>query len=698
MTVEQFTDLLIEIGTEEMPPKNLAGLAEDFAGRLQGLLKNGFGLITEANKPHYYFSPRRLALIITGLRSRQPDQRIERFGPAINVAFDASGKPTRAAEGFARSCGTTVDRLEHKDGKLFFASLQPGKPASELIPQAINEALVKLSIPKRMRWSSGNAEFVRPVQWAVVLFGNEIIDCDILGVRSGNQTRGHRYHHPGPIEVNTPREYVQTLRDARVWLNDELHELQAEISRQAHHLADKVDGEPLNSDPDSPLVAEIAALVEWPVAIRGSFDPKFLALPEEVLIATLEGQQRYFPICSNTTGKLLPCFITIANIESRNKDEVRKGNERVIVPRLTDAMFFWQKDQSTSLANLIPSLDGIVFQNKLGTLGDKMRRVAKLAAGIARKIDGDSGHARRSAQIAKCDLLSNLVGEFPELQGIIGGYLAQHDGEPQEVARAIGEHYLPRFAGDKLPEMSTGRAVAIADKLDSIIGIFSIGQAPTGEKDPFALRRSALGVLRILIECRLDLDLKELLEDSAATFDKAIKAGTVIDAVFEYMMERLRGYYEETGAITPQVFMAVLARQPTNPLDFHQRIIAVRDFSGLPQAESLAVANKRIGNILKQAGGGHDHKIKPSLLQEPAEKQLAEALAGMSARLAPMFRKNQYGTALSELAGIKDAVDVFFDKVMVMCDDKAIKNNRLALLYNLNQMFLRIADISKLQI
>lgn len=691
-------DLLVEIGTEEMPPKILAGLAEDFAVRLHGLLKNGCKLISGNTAPRYYYSPRRLALLIAGLRASQSEQRIERFGPALSVAFDATGMPTRAAEGFARSCNTTVDKLEQKDGKLFYTAVQPGKAAAELIPPAINEALEKLPIPRRMRWSSSNAEFVRPIQWAVVLFGNEVIDCDILGVRSGRLSRGHRYHHPDPIEVQSPGAYVQIMRDTRVWLNDGTHELQAEINRQACSLAEKVDGTPLNSDMDSPLVSEIAALVEWPVAIRGSFDPKFLSLPEEALIATLEGQQRYFPIRSKTTGKLLPHFITIANIESRNKDEVRKGNERVIVPRLADAMFFWQKDRSAPLASHIPALDGIVFQTKLGTLGDKMHRVAKLAAGMAKKIGSDSKLAKRAAQLAKCDLLSNLVGEFPELQGIIGGYLAQHDGEPPDVARAIEEHYLPRFAGDNLPGTLTGQALAIADKLDTITGIFAIGQAPTGEKDPFALRRSALGVLRILIECNLDLDLKALLEESAATFDESIKAGAIIDTVFEFMMERLRGYYEETGAVTPQTFMAVLVRQPTNPLDFHQRIIAVRDFTGLPQAESLAVANKRIGNILKQAGGRHDHKIKPSLLQEPAEKNLAEALAAMSTRLAPMFKKNQYGMALTELAGIKDTVDAFFDKVMVMCDDPALQNNRLALLYNLNRLFLRVADISKLQI
>lgn len=692
-------DLLIEIGTEEMPPKLLADLAEEFDSRLHSSLWRIYDL-HEPNKTttHCFFSPRRLAVIYEDLRSRQPDRQVERFGPAITIAFDASGKPTRAAEGFARSCGATVEQLQQKDGKLFFTTLQPGKPATEIIPLAINEALAKLSIPKRMRWSSGNAEFVRPVQWAVVLFGNDVIDCEILGVRAGRQTRGHRYHHPDPIGLKSPRDYVSSLRAAKVWLNDGARELQGEISLQARKLADEVNGNPLNNDVESKLVTEIAALVEWPVAIRGSFDPKFLSLPEEIIIATLEVQQRSFPLRSKTTGKLLPHFITIANIESRNEDEVRKGNERVIVPRLADAMFFWQKDQAMSLGKLIPSLDGIVFQNKLGTLGDKMRRVAALAAKIARKIGGDAKSARRAAQIAKCDLLSHLVGEFPELQGVIGRYLALHDGEAAEVAEAIAEHYLPRYAGDGLPQTATGQALAIADKLDTITGIFAIGEAPTGDKDPFALRRSALGVLRIMIERNLDLDLLELLESSAATFDPSFKAAGVINTVFEFMMERLRAYYEETGEITPQAFMSVLARQPASPLDFHMRIMAVRDFARLPQAESLAATNKRIGNILKQAGGGYEQKINRSLLQEPAEKKLAETLDAMTKKLSPLFKANQYGKALSELAGIKDTVDAFFDKVMVMCDDPALKNNRLALLYNLNRLFLRIADISKLQI
>ena len=691
-------ELLVEIGTEEMPPKRLPGLAEDFAMRLHALLRDTFELAGTDEPPHYYYSTRRLALIYEKLRARQPDRRLERFGPATNVAFDAAGKPTRAAEGFARSCGVPVQQLEQKDGKLFFAALQPGKPATEIIPHAINDALAKLSIPKRMRWSDGNAEFVRPVRWGVVLFGNEVIDCEILGTRANRVTYGHRYHHPGGLELKSPHDYVSTLLSARVKLNDVTHELQHFISREVHRLSDQIGGVPLNGEPESELVAEIASLVEWPVAIRGVFEQKFLSLPEEIIIATLEGQQRYFPVRSKSTGKLLPHFITIANIESLNMDEVRKGNERVVVPRLTDAMFFWQKDQALPLEKMIPSLDGIVFQNKLGSLGDKMRRVAKLATNIAKTIGGDAKLAKRSAQLAKCDLLSHLVGEFPELQGIIGRHLARHNGEGTEVADAIAEHYLPRYAGDHLPQSTTGRALAIADKVDTITGIFAIGQAPTGEKDPFALRRSALGVLRIIIEGNLDLDLRDLLESSASTFDQSLKATRIIQTVFDFMMERLRGYYEESGEITPQVFMSVLARQPASPLDFHKRIMAVRDFSRLPQAESLAEANKRIGNILKQAGGDYNQKIKRSLVQEPAEKKLAETLDSMTEKLAPLFKDSQYDKALTELAGIKDTVDTFFDKVMVMCDDPALKNNRLALLYQLNQLFLRVADISRLQI
>lgn len=711
-------DLLIEIGTEELPPKALQRLAHDYLYFLKSALQDA-ELLSGDPEPALYYSPRRLAILASEVRERQPECRIERHGPAVSVAYDDSGQPSKAAEGFARACGTTVDQLSEKDGKLFFAATEPGKPAAALIPGVIETTLARLPIPKRMRWGSGKAEFVRPIHWAAVLFGNDVIDCEIMGIRTGRRTRGHRFHHPQPIELASPADYVPALHAAKVWLNDREQRLNREISTQVARLVRHVDGYALNSEPDSELVAEVAALVEWPVPLRGSFDPAFLELPEEVLIATLEDQQRYFAIRELRTEQLLPYFIAVANIESRDPDQVRAGNERVIVPRLADAMFFWQTDRATPLAARIPELDHITFQRQLGSIGDKMRRVGQLAGLIAEALGSGSDKAERAATLAKCDLLSQLVGEFPELQGTVGCYLARHDGEDAEVAQAIGEHYQPRYAGDELPQSSTGQALAAADKLDTLIGIFAIGQAPTGEKDPFALRRAALGVLRILIEAKLDLDLEHSLQQTAMQFDAAIKADKVVTPVFDFMMERLRRYYLDSG-VTPDVFEAVLARRPTRPLDFHRRLQAVQSFRKRPEAKSLAAANKRIGNILKQAKGtldvaepgdvasftGHtihkraepiDGNLNREALQDPAEKKLARELDDLRAKVEPLLADNQYEQALAMLAGLRDSVDAFFDNVMVMCEDEKLRRNRIALLAGLSNLFQRTADISRLQ-
>jgi len=690
-------DLLVEIGTEELPPKNLAGLAEEFCGRLCTLLFEVHGLGTPSGNSHdYYFSPRRLAVIIEGLRVRQADRNTERYGPAIAVAFDRQGRPTRAAEGFARSCGIPVASLEQKDGKLYFRARRPGQAAAALIPDAINEALDKLAIPRRMRWGAGDDEFARPVHWAVVLFGNEVIDCRVLGVRAGRHSRGHRFHHPEPVELNLPRDYPGALRSARVWLNDARRGLQHEISRQACRLAGKVDGEPLNSHPESPLVAEIASLVEWPVPILGEFNPEFLSLPEEVLIATLEGQQRYFPVRAKKTGRLLPYFIAIANIESRDRDRVRQGNERVIRPRLSDAEFFLRRDLRKPLSTYKKELDGVIYQQKLGTLADKTKRVTRLAGAIATMLGGNGTLAKRAGELCKCDLVTEMVGEFPELQGIMGRYYAARSNEPAEVAAALDEQYLPRYAGDRLPATGTGRILAVADKLDTLIGIFAIGQAPTGDKDPFGLRRTALGCLRILIECGLDLDLLKCLQKAARGHAAPLVASDLPARVFDFMMERLRRYYLEAD-ITVDTFEAVLSRRPTRPLDFHQRITAVEAFRKLPEAASLAAANKRIGNILRQADGKISASVNNKLLKETAERQLARELDRVRRKVTPLLDKNDYGTALAELAGLKQKIDTFFDEVLVMCDDAALKKNRLALLNSLHQLFLRTADISRLQ-
>lgn len=687
-------ELLIEIGTEELPPRALKQLAYNYLHCLHDALREQ-DLLADDHEPALYYSPRRLAVLAGNVREQQPERRIERYGPAVKIAYDDQGKPTKAAEGFARSCGTSVDQLTEKDGKLYFAAVEPGKAAAELIPDAIHRALSKLPIPKHMRWGDCDAEFVRPVHWVVVLFGNEVVNCNIFGVTADRFSRGHRYHHPGPLKLQAAGDYADALYQAKVWLNDREEQLNQRISEQVAILAEQVNGYALNSEPDSELVAEVAALVEWPVPLRGEFDPEFLQLPEEVLIATLEDQQRYFPLREQETNRLLPYFITVANIESREPDQVRAGNERVIVPRLSDAMFFWDTDRARSLASRIPALDGITFQKKLGSLGDKMRRVAGLAGAISTTLGGNRDRAERAAQLAKCDLLTQLVGEFPELQGIAGGYLAANDGEDDEVARAIGEHYRPRFAGDALPQTTTGQVLAIADKLDTVVGIFAIGQAPTGEKDPFALRRAALGALRIMIECDLDLNLKECLLEASEQFPQAVAAYASVDSVFDFMMERLRRHYLDSG-ISSDSFEAVLACGPTRPLDFHHRLLAVQAFRRLAEAESLAAANKRISNILKQADNING-SLQTDLLQDPAELQLAAELEKLRTRVEPLLAANKYEQALTALAGLRDSVDAFFDNVMVMCDDDALRNNRIALLASLSELFRRTADISRLQ-
>ena len=687
-------ELLVEIGTEELPPRALKRLAYDYLHCMKSVLREQ-DLLAGDHEPELYYSPRRLAILAGNVREQQPERRIERYGPATKIAYDDKGQPTKAAAGFARSCGTSVDQLTEKDGKLFFAAVEPGKPATELIPDAINSALSRLPIPKHMRWGDANHEFVRPVHWAVVLFGKEVVNCSIFGVTADRFSRGHRYHHNGAVKLESAGDYAAALYQAKVWLNDREAQLNQRISEQVEILAGQVNGYALNSEPDSDLVTEVAALVEWPVPLRGEFDSKFLELPEEVLIATLEDQQRYFPLRELDTDKLLPHFITVANIESSDPDVVRAGNERVIVPRLSDAMFFWETDRAHSLASRIPALDTITFQKKLGSLGDKMRRVAGLGATLTAGLGGNRNKVERAASLAKCDLLTQLVGEFPELQGIAGGYLASNDGEDNEVARAISEHYRPRFAGDALPETLTGQVLAIADKMDTVVGIFTIGQAPTGEKDPFALRRAALGILRIMIECELDLDLEDCLRHSAVQFPQTLDADSCVNDVFDFMMERLRRHYLDMG-ITTDIFEAVLACGPTRPLDFHHRLLAVQAFRQLTEAESLAAANKRISNILKQAGSING-SLQPELLQDPAEQKLATELERLRTQIEPLLANNEYEQALTVLAGLRDSIDAFFDNVMVMCDDDSLRHNRIALLASLSELFRRTADISRLQ-
>ncbi|HEY1774497.1 MAG TPA: glycine--tRNA ligase subunit beta [Gammaproteobacteria bacterium] len=687
---------LVEIGTEELPPKSLRKLALAFLEHFeaQALAK---GMLPADTHNEVFFSPRRLAIYAPALYPRQLDRSEEKLGPAVAAAYDAAGNPTKAAEGFAKSCNTTVDKLSRKQTdkgeRLAFTLEIKGENTSALLPSMLQEALAKLPIGKRMRWGAGTAEFVRPVHWVLMLFGDKVLKTEILGVAAGGKSHGHRFHHPAAVLIKKPGEYRGVLeKTGKVKLEDRGGTLAAEIGKLVTAAAAKMKGK---ARLDPALLEEVAALVEWPVALVGDFDPKFLALPDEVIEVVLQGQQRYFPL-RDAHGKLLPHFVTISNVQSKDPKQVKRGNERVIVPRLTDAMFFWDLDKGARLDTRIEDLETMTFQKELGSYANKQKRVASLAEGIAHVIGGDSNSARRAAALAKCDLLSNLVGEFPELQGSVGHRVALVNRETPEVARAIEEHYLPRFAGDRLPETKTGQALAVADKLDTLCGIFAIGQKPTGDKDPFALKRAGLGLMRTLLEGQLDLDLMDLARQALAA--QPIQGKTTADEIYEFLLERLKAYYLETG-IRADVFEAVRAKQPRRPLDFQRRVQAVNEFLKLPEATALAAANKRIGNILRQAGsgsGGAD--VKPELFKSPAEHTLHEQIARLRGEVNSLAEVGDYTAALKKLAALRAPVDAFFDQVMVMDPDAAIKANRLALIASLNALFLQTADLSLIQV
>lgn len=688
-------DLLIEIGTEELPPKALLKLSNAFkAGIEEGLEKAGL----KHNNIQAYATPRRLAVLISDLVTAQEDSNVERRGPAVTAAFGEDGCPTPAATGFARSCGVEADQLEtmetDKGAWLVFRSEQKGQSTAELVPAIVQHALDKLPIPKRMRWGNLDSEFVRPVHWLVLLFGDEVIDAEILSVKSGRETRGHRFHHPDTIYIGEPKAY-QPLLESEGRVMADFAERREAIKGQVMEVAAKVKGTAVIDDA---LLDEVTGLVEWPVALLGNFDKEFLDMPSECLISAMKGHQKYFHVVDQKE-QLMPHFITVSNIESSNPDVVRDGNERVIRPRLSDAEFFWTQDHKQKLADRIDSLKTVVFQNKLGTIYDKSQRVSQLAGFIASNIEGDKSLAERAALLAKCDLMSEMVGEFPELQGIMGRYYAEHDGEPANVAIALDEQYMPRFAGDDLPQSKTGQALAIAEKLDTLVGIFGIGQIPTGAKDPFALRRAALGALRIIIENNLELDLRDCLTTAASSYKDIFNADEVVPAVFDFMMDRLRAYYHDSG-VSHDTFESVLALNPSQPKDFNDRILAVTAFRKLPEAESLAAANKRIQNILRQAAENKEiipAKLDNKLLHESAEKLLAAQLEKTSKEVSPLFDKQDYQPALIKLAILRQSVDSFFDAVMVMAEDKSVRSNRLALLKQLGDLFLQVADISRLQ-
>jgi len=685
-------DLLIEIGTEELPPKALNKLSDAFGAGVEAGLKEA-GIAYE--KITAYASPRRLAVLAGSVAESQADRNIEKLGPAIKAAFDKEGNPTKAAQGFARGCGVEVAELARTDTdkgeRLVFRVEEKGRLTQTLVPDIVNQALAGLPIPKRMRWGVSDAEFVRPVHWVVLLFGHDVIDAQIMGIKSGRESRGHRFHHPEVINLQSPADYVSRLRSPGYVMVDR-DERVASIRQQAESAAEKLGGCALI---DESLLQEVSGLVEWPVGVSGDFDKAFLDVPAESLISSMQDHQKYFPVVDGE-GRLLAHFITISNIESKNPAKVKEGNERVIYPRLSDAKFFWEQDNKKKLEDHIESLNKVVFQNKLGSVGDKSRRVAGIAESIADALNENTEHAKRAGLLSKCDLMTEMVCEFSDLQGIMGRYYAINDGEAPQVADALDEQYMPRFAGDKLPAGKTGQIVSLADKLDTLLGIFAIGQKPTGEKDPFALRRAALGVLRILIECKLDLDLRVLLGYGVRAYADQLDTGNAVEEVIGFMLDRLKVYYTSQG-ISVDVYEAVIALKPTRPMDFDRRVHAVNAFRKLEEAQSLAAANKRIGNILKKVDGKASRVVDVDLLMETAEKKLYEQLQLMQTGVRPQLDAGDYAGALRQLAGLRDGIDGFFDQVMVMVDDEALKNNRIALLSQLHGLFIETADLSRLQ-
>jgi len=693
-------DLLVEIGTEELPPRALKDLAAGFA---ENVTKGLDDARLRHGKVQQFASPRRLAVLVKGLWEQQPEQDSKRRGPPVSAAFDAAGAPTRAALAFAESCGTDVGSLARvSDAKgefLFYSARLPGARTRDLLPGIVQSALDALPIPKRMRWGSGDAQFVRPVQWVLMLFGKEALKARIVDTQSGHVTYGHRFHAPKPLRIATPGAYVATLRERGFVLAD-FAERREKIRVGVTELAQAQGGTPVMSDA---LLDEVTALVEWPVPLAGAFEQRFLELPREVLIATLQDHQRFFPLAS-TDGRLLPAFIAVANLESRDPDQVRAGNERVVRPRLSDAAFFYDTDRKQTLAQRVNELARVTYQSRLGTLAEKVQRIGVLASEIAARLGADTAAAERAAQLCKCDLLTAMVGEFPELQGIMGGYYARHDGEPAAVAQAIGEHYLPRFAGDELPASPLGIALAIADKLDTITGIFAIDQKPTGTRDPYGVRRAALGVVRIIIEKRLELDLRALIRRTAELLGERLTGNAppveaLSEQVYDYIMERLRAYYLDGAggvSITTEMFDAVLSNRPSSPLDFDARLKAVGRFLKLDAAQSLAAANKRIANILRKADRATTSAVRPELLQLDAERRLHAALEQLRPQIEPLLAQRDYAQALERLAELREPVDAFFDSVMVMDENVELRNNRLGLLAALRQLFLHTADLSRL--
>ena len=688
-------NFLVEIGTEELPPKALKRLSDSFTN---GVCKGFDDAGLTYGSTESFATPRRLAILVTDLEKTQPDKSIKKFGPAVKAAFDESGEPTPAALGFAKSCGVEIDQLGRSEQKgiekLSFEQQQKGSASSELIPGIVSAALGALPIPKRMRWGSSRNEFVRPVHWVVLLLDNEIVKADILGVPSSNESRGHRFHHDQEILVHDASDYESVLEET----GNIIPSFQKRMQVIEQLLLAEGEKHQARVDIDSALLEEVTALVEYPVALTGSFDSEFLEVPSEALVLAMKSHQKYFCMW-DMNDSLLPSFVAISNIQSRDPEQVIKGNERVIRPRLADARFFYETDRKRKLEEYFGGLEKIVFQNKLGTVAEKSRRVAELAAYLAGELGESVDRARRAAILSKCDLLTSMVDEFADLQGVMGKYYAEASGEDAEVAQAIKEQYKPAFAGDSLPQTRTGAILALADKLDTMVGLFAIGQPPTGSKDPFALRRSAIGVLRILVELEMPLDLAQIVKRANLQYNfLESQVSDVEKQLVLFMLDRFRAWYSEDG-VPQQVIQSVFELQPTSPLDFHQRVNAVAFFNALPDAQALAAANKRVSNILSKSG---DQTLlnepDESLFSEEAEIGLFKQLVDIGGQVDSLLEDRNYQGILETLATLRPAVDRFFDEVLVMSDDDTVRNHRLSLLNKLRKAFLQVADISCLDL
>ena len=688
MTTQNF---LVEIGTEELPPKALKTLATSFADNVEAEL-NQAGLTFD--KIEWFAAPRRLAVKVLNLATQQPSKEIEKRGPAVSAAFDAEGKPTKAAEGWARGCGITVEQAERiatdKGEWLVHRAKIEGQPTKNLLNGIVANALAKLPIPKPMRWADKTVQFIRPVHTVTMLLGDELIEGEILGVASARTIRGHRFLGEKEFEIQHADQYPQLLREKGSVVAD-FNERKAEILAKSQAKATALGGV---ADIEESLLEEVTSLVEYPNVLAAKFEERFLAVPAEALVYTMKGDQKYFPIYDKD-GKLLPHFIFVSNINPEDPTAIIEGNEKVVRPRLTDAEFFFKTDLKQKLVDRLPRLETVLFQQQLGTLKDKTDRIEQLAGEIAKQIGADEAKARRAGLLSKCDLMTNMVFEFTDTQGVMGMHYARHDGEDEEVAVALNEQYMPRFAGDELPKSLVASAVALADKFDTLTGIFGIGQAPKGSADPFALRRAALGALRIIVEKNLPLDLEDLVKKSAALFGDKLTNQNVVADVVDFMLGRFRAWYQDEG-IAVDVIQAVLARRPTRPADFDARVRAVSHFRTLDSAEALAAANKRVSNILAKADAAIG-EINLTACVEPAEKALAEAVLALRTEVQPLIAQGDYTAVLDKLANLRAPVDSFFDNVMVNAEDPALRQNRLAILNTLQGLFLQVADISVLQ-